>query len=65
MFLDFRVMPEGRECLFCEDASHQVPVYVYTLPISLNGAKALARQWQWDRHSGSTPSKMASELLTH
>ncbi|CAK9058151.1 Uncharacterized protein SCF082_LOCUS31052, partial [Durusdinium trenchii] len=56
-----KVMPEGRECLFCEDASHQVPVYVYTLPISLNGAKALARQWQWD--SGSAMRALKPSLL--
>ncbi|CAK9017637.1 unnamed protein product [Durusdinium trenchii] len=38
-----------------------VPVYVYTLPISLNGAKALARQWQWD--SGSAMRALKPSLL--
>lgn len=39
----------------------QVPVYVYMLPTTLGGAKALARQWQWD--SGSAMRALKPSLL--
>ncbi|CAJ1429047.1 unnamed protein product [Effrenium voratum] len=38
-----------------------VPVYVYPLPISVAGAKTLARQWHWD--SGSAMRALQPALL--
>eukprot|EP00913_Durusdinium_trenchii_P016043 g15078.t2 len=35
-----------------------VPVYVYTLPISLNGAKALARQWHKSAELSKRPTRL-------
>jgi len=38
-----------------------VPIYVYMLPITLSGAKTMARQWQWD--SGSAMRGLEASLL--